>query len=223
MIPQLVRRGFGYGSGIISPDHSRFILNIPKNASSYMLDWSRHYGWRAALADNVNPKEVIIILRDPVSRWISGIAQYLNGFILSVYGPNGPIYPDEIMTKYDQPMPVDQFIAEYNQVVERLLFDVIDGFDDHVWPQHEMFENILPNAQRKFFYLDSDLNNQLASYLGFEPMSGLDVNAGSSNPNNQKLQQFFTERLKLRPELKARLTKYYQRDYEIITENFGSK
>ena len=52
MIPQLVDRGFGYGSGTLSPDLSQFIVNIPKNASSYMLDWARRHQWMTTVADD---------------------------------------------------------------------------------------------------------------------------------------------------------------------------
>ena len=52
MIPQLVDRGFGYGSGTLSPNLSQFIVNIPKNASSYMLDWARRHQWMTTVADD---------------------------------------------------------------------------------------------------------------------------------------------------------------------------
>ena len=89
MIDHLADRGFGYGSGILSPDRSRFVVNIPKNASSYVLDWTVNFGWSTALAEHCsNLSEIIVILRDPMDRWISGMSQYVKTYILCPIGPN---------------------------------------------------------------------------------------------------------------------------------------
>ena len=215
MIPQLVDRGFGYGSGTLSPELSQFIVNIPKNASSYMLDWARRHQWITAVADNHSDTitEMIVILRDPLDRWISGISQYLNGYVLNVSGAydwsTGP-GPD------DQRISADTFIEEYNQVVERLIFDVVNRFDDHVWPQHEFVENLLPTVKRKYFLLDHNFDTAIADYLGFAPYLDLDSNSASNNADMRLLQKFFVDRLQQRPDLEQRVIRAYAKDYELI-------
>jgi len=220
VIEQLKNRGFGYGTGSLSPDCSRFIVNVPKNASSYMLDWAARHKWSMAqVGDNCDwhkVKEVIVILRDPLERWISGIAQYLHSYILFVQGPNGPIFPGEPTTKFDTGFDANQFFSDYNQVVERLIFDVVNRFDDHVWPQHEFFENLLPAIKRKYFMLDHNFDAAIADYLGFAPYSDLDSNSASSNANMRLLQKFFVDRLQQRPDLAQRVIKAYAKDYELI-------
>lgn len=218
MIPALVPRGYGHGSGVISSDHSRFIVNVPKNASSFVADWGFRNGWRAAIAEN-HPEieEIIVILRDPMDRWISGIAQYLRGFILGVHGPNGPIFPGDPITEYDYVMTVEDFVAQYTDVTERLIFDVISRFDDHVWPQWEILEG-LPDCRRTWFYLDDQLTRRLGDYLGWALVDGLDQNRGDDDLNNQGLQEFFRQRLQQRPELKTRIQKHYKRDYDLIEQ-----
>jgi len=218
MIPQLVARGFGYGSGTVSPDRSRFIVNIPKNASSYMLDWARRHDWTTTVADSHSDTvtEMIVILRDPLDRWISGIVQYLNTYILSVQGPNGPVFPDEPHSPYNWPMDAVQWIDAYNQTTERLIFDVVNRFDDHVWPQHEFFENLLPAVERKYFMLDHNFDAAIADYLGFAPYSDLDSNSAGNNVNMRLLQKFFVDRLQQRPDLAQRVIKAYAKDYELI-------
>lgn len=216
MIPALEYRGYGHGSGIISPDHLQFIVNVPKNASSFVVDWGSRNGWRAALIEHCpRIQETVIILRDPVERWISGIAQYLRGFILSVHGPNGPIFPGEKVTEIDYPMGVDTFVAQYTDVVERLIFDVISRFDDHVWPQCEIIEG-LPECRRTWFYMDNNLEQRLSRYLGWPLVDGLDRNRGDNDLNNRGLQEFFKQRLQQRPELEQRLRQHYKKDYELI-------
>ena len=221
MIPQLADRGYGYGSGILSPNHDLFIVNIPKNASSYLLDWGNHHGWTAAEINNIDYshtlQEVIVVLRDPMQRWISGIAQYLTGYVLNVSDAydwsTGP-GPD------DQQISADTFIEEYNQVVERLLFDNLNRFDDHVWPQCDFFQDLLVHVPRKFFYIDQNFDSNIGAYLGFLPRSGLDRNNGDSNPDTGKIQHFIRTRLNTRPELQERVHRAYAQDYNMIKQVF---
>jgi len=225
VIEQLSNRGFGYGAGSLSPDCSKFIINIPKNASSYMLDWAGRHGWTSGIAgDNCSwhlVKEMIVVLRDPLDRWYSGIAQYLNTYILSVQGPNGPIFPNDPCTEFDKTMTANEFIANYNQVVERLIFDQINRFDDHVWPQVEFFSNILPDVPRKYFWLDSNFNENISNYLQFARLNNLDTNSGTNNINMITLQKFFKQRLSIRPEIQARVQKAYAQDYALIKTIFN--
>jgi len=222
MIPALVRRGFGYGSGMIDPGRQRFLLNIPKNASSYMLDWSNRHGWNSALISNhPDIDELIIILRDPVQRWVSGLAQYIRSYILSVHGPNGPIFPGELITKHDYVMTGESFCSLYNDLTERLLFDVIDAFDDHVWPQHQLIPEVSSNVKKTFFFMDHTFDQSIGSYLGFTPVTDLDRNRGSVNQDTAQVQEFLQQRLLVRPELAARIKKHYRKDYDLISGAFG--
>ena len=219
MIEQLASRGYGYGSGILSPDHNQFLVNIPKNASSYMLDWANRHGWTSAVVvQNNSIKEMIVCVRNPVQRWISGVGQYLTSYVLNVTGAysweTGP-GPD------DQQISADDFVANYNQVVERLLFDNLSRLDDHVWPQIEFFENLLPTVPRKFFYIDQDFDQCIGEYLGFSPADNLDRNRADTNPNTHKIQTFIRHRLNIRPELEQRVRKAYARDYELIKKVFN--
>lgn len=220
MIEELARRGYGYGSGMLSPDCSKFIVNIPKNASSYLVDWAGKEGWTSAVVGDLCGwhlvNEMIVVLRDPVDRWVSGIAQYLNTYILSVKGPNGPIYKNEDMTVHDYGMTADHWIKNYNQNSERLIFDVISRFDDHTWPQHEFFENLLPLVNRKYFYLDEHLDTHIIGQLGFKKRNDLDRNRGTDHIRIKQLQEFFQHRLNIRPELQERIKLHYHKDYEYL-------
>jgi hypothetical protein len=218
MIPALALRGFGHGSGVLDPSGKIFIVNIPKNASSYVLSWAQHHGWRAGLIEHAQQvQEVIVLLRDPIQRWISGMAQYINTYILSVQGPNGPVLPHEPITVHDYVMSSSAFAEQYTDLVERVIFDNAARFDDHVWPQNEIIQDILPTAPHKYFLVDQDLDRNLATYLGWRAAPDLDRNAGGSNPNIKYLQEFFRQRLFQRPELIDRLRRHYHADYELIS------
>lgn len=225
VIPQLVDRRFGYGTGALSPDCSQFLLSMPKNASSYLLHWTGRHGWNTAIIGDEcswdRVQEMIVVLRDPLGRWVSGISQYINTYILNVEGPNGPVYDTENKTLYDYSMTADHWIDNYNQNVERIIFDLISRFDDHTWPQCELFENLLPGVQRRYFYLDSEFDATIGQYLNFRPYDNINRNQGTSNKNIQKLQEFFQHRLNIRPELKQRVRNAYARDYELIKQVFN--
>lgn len=217
MISALAHRGFGYGSGVLDPGGRVFIVNMPKNASSYVLDWAQRQGWSAALADHATDvREMIVLLRDPVSRWIAGIAQYINTYILSVHGPNGPVYPGETVTEHDYFMTAQQFVQQYTDATERLIFDVISRFDDHVWPQCELVQDLLPGVRRRYFLVDQDLTDRLAQYLGWPIYVDLDRNSGDCNSNIKVLQDFFRFRLHTRGELLERLRRHYHKDYALL-------
>jgi len=222
MINYLASRGYGYGTGFLSPKRTQFIVSIPKNASSYMLNWSNHHGWTSAVVDTTSRwgkvQEMIVILRDPVNRWVSGMGQYLTSYVLNVTGAysweTGP-GPD------DQQISSDNFIANYNHVVERLLFSNLHLFDDHVWPQIEFFENLLPWVPRKYFYMNQTFESDIGKYLNFNHIDGLDRNSGDTNPNTKKVQQFIKGRLNTRPELMQRVINAYEQDYKLIKEVFN--
>jgi len=221
MIDQLLAaKGFDYGSGTLSPNQIQFVVNIPKNASSFLLSWLTQYEWHPANIKNHfgNVGEILVVIRDPLERWISGIAQYINTYILSPHGPNGPIFLREDLTKYDYTMTVEEFISTYDQSIERLLFDVINKFDDHVWPQIYFFQHLYPEKRRTYFYMNDHFTNTISSYLNLPVVSEskLDYNSSVSNTNMQQLQNFFKSRLEIRPELKNRVIKSYWQDYELI-------
>ena len=49
----LANKGYTHGSGLTNPDRTKFIVNIPKNASSFLLNWSQENRWTVAHADDV--------------------------------------------------------------------------------------------------------------------------------------------------------------------------
>lgn len=218
MIPALVSRGYTHKAGLLSPDHTQFIYSVPKNASSYLGDWTEQHGWRSVSARGAIPgiKEMIIVLRDPVDRWISGISQYICTYIQSPLGPNGPVFDEADATEHDYFLSADSFIQQYTDLTERLLFDSASRFDDHVWPQSELIDNVMFGIPRTYFMIDTNFTNNLSTYLNLPMIEGLDRNSGLSNPEQKKIQEFLKNRLVTRPELVVRLKKHYKTDYDLI-------
>ena len=115
MSDTLTRTYDGYGSGFLSPDCHRFYVNISKNASSYMTDTLSRQGWTAAryghdACDWTLVREMLVILRDPVDRWTSGVAQYLMTRILNSVGTNSFLSTDAQHDIEDYPLSAPAFI-----------------------------------------------------------------------------------------------------------------
>ena len=219
---RLIDRGFGYGYGHLSPGNTKFLVSIPKNASSFLSEATVQNGWTGAIVSNnsneYNVQEMIVVLRDPLERWISGFAQYLQTYILYPFGPNTPKLENEQPTAFDYDMTVLQLQEQYTQFTERLIFDVINRFDDHVWPQCDMFKNLLPRVPRKYFYIDNNFNEKISQYLDLDLNNVSNLNNSENNQVLKDIQKFFRERLTVRPELARRICNSYAEDYKLIEQ-----
>jgi hypothetical protein len=214
----LADKGFTYGSGLISPDHTKFIVNIPKNASSYLQGWSQQNGWSVVSAMDFSQtiKELIVVLRDPKERWVSGFAQYVSGNVLHAkrfYSiDTGP-------GKDFQYLSAHEFIENYNSLTERLVFDNLELFDDHVWPQQCFFKDLLPTVPRKYFYINDKFDQCIQEYLNFSsPGLDLDRNNSNNDLDKKQIKQFINNRLNQVTELRMTINKAYAEDYQLIEQ-----
>jgi len=217
----LIRRGYTPGSGNVNQDHTKFMVNIPKNASSYYSSWLNANGWSAANINNLNAErinELIIILRDPLDRWVSGFAQYALSWILNAssffnikFGP-GPNF---------QRKTGEDFVNNYTWLTERLIFDNLESFDDHVYPQYKFVEELLPNTPRVYFYIgDSNVDNKVSDHLklSFVSEGQLDRNDSNLNQDSKIIKNFLYSRINEQPELKQRILDAYSMDYNLIAQ-----
>jgi hypothetical protein len=127
----LGRRNHILGGGMINVEQKFFYLSIPKNASTFLSSVLHDNEWKFWNVNRGNFDKAIIVLRDPVERWISGFATYVAHYLLF----------DDYRSQ--------SFIRDYNTLVERIVFDNLI-FDDHTMPQ-SFFVNQLPDSIEKYF------------------------------------------------------------------------
>ena len=77
-----------YGECMSHPEHDLMYVYVPKNASSWtkpnLQDWNwEFYNFHT---DNLN-KHALVVLRDPVERWLSGISEYLTLYHINMQLP----------------------------------------------------------------------------------------------------------------------------------------
>ena len=171
-----------------SPDKLTIYISIPKNASSFVSDWLFENDWATQPIESTNPTYVALVLRDPIDRWCSGIAQYLQWL---------EIQPDE-----------------YTPATDKLIFDVVNRFDDHTWPQHVFYENIFPNRPRMLFRTDLDLQHSLKQQFRLQPPQTQNYNR-SINDKKEKI-EYFKNKLQ-DPQLLDKIKQAHSRDYELMS------
>jgi hypothetical protein len=118
-------------------------VNIPKNAScwvKYHLSQcqSEFYNYYHQGFD-VTRNLALIVLRDPVERWISGMSQILIGY----NNPNHSMHVDRL---------------DWQKVTSELVRDT------HTQPQHEFFANI-PHDRIVWFRCDGQLKETFPNFL----------------------------------------------------------
>jgi hypothetical protein len=177
---KLISRGHKVGGGLVSPDGNYFFLSIPKNASVFISSVLRQNNWQYSDLSVYRGDNVICIIRDPIERWISGMATYVAANIL------GENYGSEM------------FINDYNELVERLIFDNIK-FDDHTTPQIEFVNFIPANKHVEYFLADKNiLLDNLSKYVNQTLTYELSITNDNTSKNNfdtNNLVNFFQQKL----------------------------
>ena len=193
-------RGYVPGGGLTSATGT-FYLNIPKNASTYLTNILTANGWENCILNDRGPAIVnaIVVLRDPVERWISGFATYASSWLLG-YGYGS-----------------DHWLQDYNRLVERIIFDNLE-FDDHTTPQVDYIAQLPNNLPIKYFILNqATIIDDIAQYTGLDiQVSEVDGNVSENNYDQRHITQFMRDRIAKNPELTDKIIGHYKRDFDLI-------
>ena len=196
LLNRLDHKGHTFGACMTTLEQNLMYVQIPKNASSWTklnlkeLDWSNfnyHY-------DHLYKKHALVVLRDPVDRWLSGICEY---FAL-----------------YHQDINTDQFNTSfYDLLMEQLVFD------DHTEQQHYFIEG-LSYDKITFFLCD---HNYRSNFSNFLKEQGFDnkyhcydyQHATKDDVLRSKFKKIF-EPLLQESKYINKIKHHYQKDYELI-------
>jgi hypothetical protein len=190
---QWAHKGHVYGECMSDINSDIMYVHIPKNASSWtkpnLLDW----GWDFYNYHNDKlDKTAIVVLRDPVERWISGICE-----CLALYHPS--------------------FDLQSRETIE-LIFDRV-CFDDHCERQINFIHGLDIN---KCIFLWCDQNYRknfsqlITEYLGVNKYDRYEYQKESKNcPIRSKFKTIFLNELE-NPKYLGSIKDYFRRDYELI-------
>ena len=123
---------------------------IPKNACTYTGQVLMANNWRSEPREqNLQKKRnFLIILRDPIDRWVSGMTEYLHGLFCHSHSV------DEIMNAFD------------STVFRGLILDNMT-FDDHTELQTYYLADIPLTESISYVYLDKNLTNKINRLFKF--------------------------------------------------------
>lgn len=186
-------KGHWYGECMSSPTSDLMYVYIPKNASSWTKPNLQDFGWEFYNyhTDNLN-KTSIVALRDPIERWISGIAEYLYLY-----------HKDFILHNFE---------------TFDLIFDRV-CFDDHTEKQVNFIHN-LDTERCIFLKADDTYRDTFSQLLNERGMSNkfntYELQHVSNNsPERKRFKQIFSRELENSKYL-SRIQDYYEEDYKLI-------
>jgi len=188
-------RGHVFGECWSHPQGKYMYVNIPKNATSWtkpnLQDWGWEcYNYRTDHLDRIP----LVVLRDPVDRWLSGIAEY--------------------MYLYHRDIAVNDF----NSAFYDLVFDRI-AFDDHTERQVYFLED-LDVSQAVYFKFGPDYRDNFSKFLSEAGMpnrySRYEYQHVSDRcPQRRIFKAIFTREIEQSRYINQ-VKQYFQQDYELI-------
>lgn len=161
------QKGHTYGEGLISPDRKFFIFKIPKNASTFLVKNLTELNWEHANYGEFAHEKTIVILRDPVERWVSGIVEYLF------------LYHENVLGNLANPFNYEYFPLLGEKLGLSLIFEKI-VFDDHTERQCCFLKNI-DISNTIWFKFDNDLNRNLSTFFLSQGLANNLLNADKVN------------------------------------------
>jgi hypothetical protein len=169
---------------------------IPKNASSWTKPNLLDHGWEFFNyhTDRLR-KPALVVLRDPVERWLSGIAEYMT------------LYQSNFRLLF--------------QETEELIFDRI-VFDDHTEKQVKFLQG-LDTERCTFMWCDENYRNNfsefIAEYYGANRYARYEYQHVSEHSDERRrFKTLFSRLLEREPKYLKRLQDYYADDYRLIEQ-----
>lgn len=191
-------KGHVYGECMSHPNVDLMYVHIPKNASSWTKPNLQDWGWEFYNyhTDKLN-KPALIVLRDPVDRWLSGIAEYF-----TLYHP--------LMSS-----------GHFTQSVFDLVFDRVT-FDDHTEKQVKFIQG-LDTDQCTFMMCDKNYRTNFSTFikehLGTNKYDNYEYQHVSENsPERRQFKMLFNEAIADRPKYLQRIKDHFDEDYRLIEQ-----
>jgi len=184
---------------LVHPNLEFIWVNIPKNSSTMINGYLKKQEWNNTnLGNSLNQDKIfLIVLRDPLDRWASGMAEY--------------------MYRYHPNFDFDQVTDLLKEIIIKQKF-----FDEHAFPQCAFIDQ-LPIEQCVYFKMDDYLVPNLQDYLQ-RHCNVVDNSlqyVGRSNTAKdfvmkQKLKDFFLDMISL-PKYRESIEDFYK--YDIFLYN----
>lgn len=210
-------QGHWHGDGMLSPDEKWFYLNIPKNSSSSIKKTLTDLEWTFGDIKDYPDAGKIIVLRDPISRWISGMSEYLM------------MYHQDCIDSIISPMDFDCMPLLGEKLGLSLLFENM-SFDDHTDRQAAFLIGIdTTTTDCHWFFIDQDFDKKFIDFLttiGYPSAVSYKENSTDSDSyefnKKRKLQDLLKYIIYQKPYLRHKLERWFWPDYALIESKINS-
>lgn len=192
-------KGHRFGDCMTRKDIDVMYVNIPKNATSWTKPNLMDFGWESYNFhehEHLQDRHAMVVLRDPLDRWISGIAEYF-----ALY------HPDAGETPWPKPM--------YDVLFDRVVFD------DHT-EQQVKFLHGLDTMRCTFMWFDDSYRAKFGRFM--KDLTGMPnryhryeyQHVSENEPIRRQIKQLIRAELEANPKRAERIKNYYEQDYKLI-------
>lgn len=192
-----INKGHVFGECMSHPSSNLMYVYIPKNASSWTKPNLKDWNWESYNyhSDKLYDKHALVVLRDPIERWLSGIAEYM--FLYH--------------NKSDS--------AHFSKTFFDIIFDRV-ALDDHTEKQI-LFVEGLSHSNCTFFWCDDNYRKYFSLFLNKIGMENRYFNyeyqhTTQASLERQKFKDIFTQALKNNSKYMKNLKDYFLEDYQLI-------
>ena len=195
---------YQFGRCFTDQDWRLAYVPIEKNVTRVIQSMITPMGFKESdfLRSNKTPATCLIVLRDPVQRWVSGVVEYLLR-----------VYRDRI-NKHNN-------MTRQNITAEKALEQIV--FDRHTCPQHRFLEGL--SGPKQYIWFDQDQKPELitsvAKYFNEQGFSNewtpdkFSHDDDLASQQKRELTQLYQDILK-QPDMLQRVKNFYSKDYELI-------
>lgn len=202
-------RGHTLGEGMVSPCGKYFYLNIPKNSSSSAKACLTALNWTFESVSQYPNAQIIVVLRDPIRRWVSGASEFLM------------MYHQGIIDNIVEPNDYDFLPLLGEKLGIKLLFDTMT-FDDHTERQ-AVFLNNIDLSRCMWVYSDKNFSQSFSKLLDgigypndFVGATKANSTENEDNAKKKKLQEFLSMVIDKDEFKNYNLQQWFWCDYELI-------
>ncbi len=190
-------KGHVFGECLSHADSNLMYVYIPKNATSWTKPNLKDWGWETFNyhTDDLYHKHAMIVLRDPIERWLSGIGEY--------------------MYLYHRTLDAAHLSGSFFDMV----FDRI-AFDDHT-DRQILFVDRLNFQNCTFFWCDQTYRNSFSTFLAQHNMPNRYANydyqhTSDSSAARSYFKKIFQTQLEKNSKYMYNLKQYFAQDYNLI-------
>lgn len=179
-------------------DYDFIYVNIPKNASSWTKQQLEavEFTQKNYHKDNLYDHTAVVVLRDPVNRWISGMSEYFTRY----YYRNSP--------------------RDLNNFTIDIIFNHVT-FDPHTEKQLYFIQDLDP-SKTVYFWFDNNYREQFGKFLTEQ---GITNNANTAEPSwwsghnptkRAEWTEFFQQQIENNSKYLEQIQQHFHQDYELI-------